>query len=404
MYIKRAAESLLKKAEKQTRVVLLTGPRQVGKSTMMRKTFPDYTYITFDDENELALAESDGQLFFRDRVFPLIIDEVQYSKNIFRTIKLITDKQEKKGQIFLTGSQTYDLLEIASRYLVGRMTILEMSSLSMREKASVDFYEVFIPDTSYIKLREKKIKKYNDIWQHIHRGCMPELVDQSRDWEWFYRDYVRTYIERDIRRIINIKDELKFRAFLTSVAARSGQILVYDNIAGDIGADIKTVKNWLSIVEASGIIKIIQSYKSNIIKRLTKAPRLYFTDTGLLCYLAGWLTPESAKNGAMSGHIFETFVVSEIIKSYLNAGKTTDKLYFYRDKDKREIDLLIESGNTLYPVEIKKSAKVDKSMIRNFSVLNKITDKEIGEGAVICLADNVVNISENVRALPIEYI
>ena len=300
----------------------------------------------------------------------MIIDEVQYAEELFRTIKLLADRNKEKGQMILTGSQTHKLMEEASSMLAGRMSVLKMSPLSLREIFKVNFDLPFIPKKEYINERKKYLIKYDDLWKKIHRGSMPEILDEERDWEWFYRDYVRTYLERDIRRVINLKDELKFRSFLVSLAARSGQIIVYEDIASDVGVDIKTAQNWLSIVETSGIVKLIHTYKNNIIKRMIKSPKLYFMDTGLMCYLFGWKTYEQAKNGAMSGNIFETFAVSEIIKSYLNTGRDIrDTIFYYRDKDKKEIDFLILEDGVIHPIEIKSSANVKKEMIKYFSTL-----------------------------------
>ncbi len=404
MYKKRTIEAVLKKAGKQTKVVLLTGARQVGKSTVIQHVFPEYEYCTLDDENELFLAKGDRALFFKDKHIPLIIDEVQYAPELFRTIKLQVDGNSGKGQIFLTGSQRYELMSEASESLAGRISIIEMSGLSMRELTDDDTTDAFIPSAEFVEKRKKKAEPLSDIWHVIHRGSMPELQDTDRDWEWFYRDYVRTYIERDVRKIINIKDELKFRSFLISAAARSGQMLVCGDIARDIGVDIKTVQNWLSVVSASGMIRIVRPYQNNAIKRVIKTPKLYFMDTGLLCYLVGWNTARSARNGAMSGHIFETFVVSEIIKSHMNAGKSLDKIYYYRDKDKKEIDLVIENDNILYPVEIKKSATIDDKWSRPFSILKKIPDKTVAEGIVICQIDKAMPVGSDARAIPVHMI
>ena len=404
MYLHRAIEKTILTAEHQTKIVLLTGARQVGKSTTIQELFPNYTYITLDDENYAELARSDTSLFFRDIKYPLIIDEAQYAPELFRAIKRIADKDNSKGRFFLTGSQSYELMSSASESLAGRISIVEMSGLSLREQFHVNFDNPFVPDDLYIQERSKCICAYSDIWSVIHRGAMPELLDTDRDWEWFYRDYVRTYLERDIRRIINIKDETKFRSFLTCIAARSGKLLVYQELANEVGVDIKTAQNWVSVIASSGLIKLIHTYQNNIIKRAIKTPKLFFMDTGLLCYLTGWSNPNVLKNGAMSGSIFETFVVSEILKSYGNAGRGTDSIYYYRDKDKKEIDLLIESGNTIHPIEIKKSGTINKDWIKNFNVLEKIPGKKVGHGAVICLTENRLPINDNVDALPIEYI
>ena len=404
MYLHRAIEKTILKAEHQTKAILITGARQVGKSTTIKELYPDYTYITLDDENYADLARNDTALFFRDMKYPVIIDEAQYAPELFRAIKRIADADNAKGRFFLTGSQSYELVSSASESLAGRISIVEMSGLSARELFHVDFNDPFIPKASYIQERSKCIETYSDIWSVIHRGSMPELLDANRDWEWFYRDYVRTYLERDVRRIINIKDEIKFRNFLTCLAARSGGLLVYQELAGEVGIDIKTAQSWVSVIAASGLVRIVHTYQNNIIKRAIKTPKIFFMDTGLLCYLTGWSNPDVLRNGAMSGNIFETFVVSEILKSYSNSGSGTDNIYYYRDKDKREIDLLIEVDNTIHPVEIKKSGTINKDWIKSFSVLEKIPGKQVGHGAVICLAENRLPINDNVDALPIEYI
>ena len=402
MYLKRHIENILKKAEKQSKVVLLTGARQVGKTTSIKKLYKNYEYVTLDNENDLILANEDRNLFFRDRKFPIIIDEVQYAKELFKEIKYRVDKSPKKGQVFITGSQTYELLSSTAESLAGRVSILEMPSLSLRELFKVKINTPFIPTENYIKEREKELKSYSNLWDKIHRGSMPEMLDTSRDWDWFYRDYIRTYIERDIRKIINIKDEIKFKKFLIAIAARSAQIVVFEEIAKEVGIDIKTVQSWLAVIASSGLVKIVNTYQSNLIKRIIKSPKLFFLDTGLLCHLVGWTTAETVKNGAMAGHIFENFVVSEILKSFLNYGKNLDNIFYYRDQ--KEIDLIIEDNNTIYPIEIKKSATIQKDWSKNFSVLSKITNKSIGKGYVVSLVEKPVNITSNVTAIPIEYI
>ncbi len=404
MYITRHIETVLNKAEKQTKVILLTGARQVGKTTAIREVFPEYEYITLDDENELKLAREDRSLFFRDRNFPFIIDEVQYAKDLFPVIKKVVDENEKKGQIFLTGSQTYDLLASASESLAGRISVLELSNLSMREINGLDYRMPFIPTEDYFQQRKQANIVYDNIWNQIHRGFYPDLINEERDWAWFYRDYVRTYIERDVRQIVNIRDEVKFRNFISVVAALSGQVLKYETIANTVGIDIKTAQNWVSVLQSSGIVKLLHCYQNNALKRAIKSPKIYMMDTGLLCYLVGWNTPESARNGAMAGEIFETYIVSEIIKSYLNAGEDINNIYYYRDKDKREIDIVIANNNRLYPIEIKKGATIQKGWTKNFSALKASEDVVVEKGCVICLIDKIHNISEDAFAIPMEYI
>ena len=404
MYTPRAIETVLKKAAGQTKVILLTGARQVGKTTTMNHVFPAYEYYTLDDDNELMMALNDRELFFRDKSVPMIIDEVQYAPELLRGIKKQADSRPDKGQFFLTGSQRYELMGEASESLAGRISIIEMPGLSLREMIRDDMLLPFIPDGPFLEERKRNERSVEKIWEIIHRGSMPELQDETRDREWFYRDYIRTYIERDVRKIVNIRDDQKFRSFLVSLAARSGQVLIYEDVARDVGIDIKTVQRWVSVIAASGLVKIIRPYSNNAIKRAIKAPKVFFMDTGLLCYLVGWNTVESAKNGAMSGNIFETFAVSEILKSHMNAGRSLENIYYYRDKDGKEIDLVILDGNTLYPVEIKKAATIDTKWTKKFSVLDKITDREIGCGAVICRTERIVPLDKKNNAIPVSMI
>lgn len=404
-YLKRHSEAIVSKFQKQFKVILVTGPRQVGKSTMLEKSFAKkYEYITFDDLNELELAERDAALFFQNHKLPVIIDEVQYIPKIFRQIKLLTDKDTKKGQFILTGSQTYSLMQNVTESLAGRICILQLQGLSLREKFSVDFSLPFIPSSSYISKRAKSIVSYKSLWKNIFRGSMPALIDKLIDWEMFYRSYIQSYIERDVRNVLKIKDLVLFKKFMTSLAAHTSELFNASSIASDIGVTIKTVQEWTAVLEASGLITFLYPYENNISKRTVKLPKMYFNDTGLVCYLVGWTNEKVAQNGAMNGQLFETFVVSEIFKSFYNAGKDTRGIYFYRDKDKKEIDIVIEENETLYPIEIKKSANPSPEMARTFGVLKKFTNRKIADGTIICLAEKAMKIAENVTALPLEFV
>ena len=404
MNIKRHIENIIDYGLKQTKVLLVTGPRQSGKTFIMQNHYKKYEYVTFDDNNELITADKDPQLFFKDRTYPFVIDEAQYSQNIFRTIKLIVDKSKKKGQLILTGSQSFELMEKVNESLAGRISIIEMANLSLREMAKVSFNQCFIPSKKYIKSREKDLADYKDLWGKIHRGQFPELTsNKKRNWEWFYRDYINTYLEKDIKKIINIKNEVLFKKFLICIAARTGNEIVYDEIASEVGNDAKTIKEWISIVAQTGLIKIVHTYKNSVLKRMIKNPKLYFMDTGLVCYLVGWKTKEQAKNGAMAGSLFETFVFSEIAKSYLNAGKTIENIYYYRDKDKKEIDFVIEENGILYPIEIKMSATIDIHWNKYNNYLSKVKNKKVEKITVICQVDKKYEM-ENMMVLPINYI
>ncbi len=399
MYIVREIEHAIDAMLKQGKVVLVTGARQVGKTTMLRHHLGDsFGYVSMDDPRERALAVQDSVLFFESKALPLIIDEIQRVPELFSSVKWVVDQTDEKGRIVLTGSQTYRLMKGVSESLAGRIKILEMPPLSLRELVSAsDRTGPYIPCP---------IERANDIpgvdiWSIIHRGFMPELQNMDIDWDSFYADYVSAYLERDVRDLINVKDESKFYNFMVACAARTGQLVNTSDIGAIVGVDRKTVNSWLSVLQASNIIRIIEPFFPNIDKRLTKTPKLFFLDTGLVCHLTRWTTPETLRNGAAAGHIFETFVVSEVLKSYMNVGANMKDLWFYRDSKKREIDLVIQEGRILHPVEVKMAATVDADAVKNFSCLESLSGYELGFGHVICQTKTPYPITRNVQAVPV---
>ncbi|MDD7699795.1 MAG: ATP-binding protein [Spirochaetia bacterium] len=405
MYINRHILPYLERMKKQFRVLLITGSRQVGKATLLKnKLLPEYDYVTLDDFSDLSIAQEDASLFFKNHPLPVIVDEVQRAPNLFLQIKLLADNSEEKGKIILTGSQSYKLLSNASDSLAGRVCIINMSSLSLREKYGIDFNTEFLPTEEYISKRKNFIKTYENLWNHIWRGSMPELADDTVEWESFYRSYIRTYIDRDVADLIDVKNLVKFNNFMQCIASRVGELFNADSLARDVGVTSKTISQWTSILESSGVIKLLQPYEKNVSNRAVKTPKIYFMDTGLVCHLVGWSSSQVAMNGAMSGSLFENFVISEIIKSYYNSGHDSKDIYFYRDKDKKEIDLIIEKDNILYPIEIKKSAQPTIDMAKSLSVLHKIPGKTVGQGCILCQCDKMHYLSDNVAALPVEYI
>lgn len=405
MYINRHILPYLERMKKQFRVLLITGSRQVGKATLLKnKLLPEYDYVTLDDFSDLSIAQEDAALFFKNHPLPVIVDEVQRAPNLFLQIKLLADNSEEKGKIILTGSQSYKLLSNASDSLAGRVCIINMSSLSLREKYGIDFNTEFLPTEEYISKRKNFIKTYENLWNHIWRGSMPELADDNVEWESFYRSYIRTYIDRDVADLIDVKNLVKFNNFMQCIASRVGELFNADSLARDVGVTSKTISQWTSILESSGVIKLLQPYEKNVSNRAVKTPKIYFMDTGLVCHLVGWSSSQVAMNGAMSGSLFENFVISEIIKSYYNSGHDSKDIYFYRDKDKKEIDLIIEKDNILYPIEIKKSAQPTIDMAKSLSVLHKIPGKTVGQGCILCQCDKMHYLSDNVAALPVEYI
>ena len=405
-YYRRSIEQVINEYKEQFPILLLTGPRQVGKSTLFKELFrAEYKYFSLDDPILKEQIVNDPRLFLKNNPEKLIIDEVQYAPSIFPYLKMKVDENREDGMYLMTGSQAFVLMKNVSETLAGRVGILELQGISLREQFDIEFNRPFIPNDDYIAEREKKITEYTNLWQRIHRGYMPELIFNDRKkWEFFYSSYVQTYIERDVRDLINISDESKFLKFMISLASRSGELLNYGAVANEVGISNETVKRWVSVLRTSRIIYLLEPYFNNHLKRVIKTPKIYFMDVGLLAYLTKWPTPETLANGAKAGNIFETFIISEIVKSYLNAGIINPPLYFYRDKDKKEIDLIIEEAEKIYPIEIKMSASPNKEMAKNFSVLKRKIDKEIGTGIIICQYDNKVYLSEDILVLPVEYI
>lgn len=409
-FIERAITPVLQKRVASSKCALVTGARQVGKSTLIRHTFPGYHAASFDDRLTRLQAKEEPALFFLNNPCPLFIDEVQKQNSILEDIKLRVDQSEEKGMFILSGSQKLELMKGMSESLAGRVSVTELAGLSLREINGVGFNRHFVPTEEYLTQRESCLKPYPGLWDTIHRGSYPELYGNTeRDWQEYYSSYVSTYLERDINELISA-DSLTFTKFLTAVAARSGEMLNYANIAGEIGVNEPAVKMWISVLERTGIVYILQPYSAGALTRAIRTPKIYFRDTGLACYLTRWLTADALKNSAVAGSMFETFVVSEILKSYTNEGKDYRfSIFYYRGKDKRasgenEIDLIIEEDGVLYPVEIKMTGNPKASMGATNPVLDRIPDRKRGTGVILCMADRRTWLRENLVALPVEYI
>jgi uncharacterized protein len=333
MYFKRTLSESLQKASKTFPIVFITGPRQVGKTTLLEQcSQEDRVYVTLDDTEIRALAKRDPALFFQRFKAPLLIDEVQYAPELFPYLKMIADKEKKTGIFWLTSSQQFHLMKNISESLAGRVALLDLQGLSQCEKFNKPVRFPFLPANNLEKVVELDLKS---VYEIILKGSYPALYAQENiDIKLFYSSYLRTYLERDVRDLLNISDEQKFVTFLKVAAARTGQLLNYADIARDVDVSQNTVKSWISILQTSGLIYLLQPYYTNITSRAIKTPKLYFLDTGLCCYLTGWSTSETLETSAMSGAIFETYVVSEILKSYWHNGKQP-QLYFYREKEKK---------------------------------------------------------------------
>lgn len=408
-YIERAITQTLKKRVSSSKCTLLTGARQVGKSTLIKHEFAEFNRANFDDRLTRLQAKEEPKLFFLNNPCPLFIDEVQKENSILEDIKLIVDESEERGRFILSGSQKLELMKGMSETLAGRVSVSELAGLSLREIFGIKFNKHFIPSDAYLKEREKELKLYTDIWEIIHKGSYPELYDIERDWQEYYSSYVSTYLERDINELISA-DSITFTKFLTAVAARTGEMLNYANIAGEVGVSEPTIKSWISILERTGIVYLLQPYSASALKRAVKTPKIYFRDTGLACYLTRWLTADTLKCSAVAGNMFETFIVSEILKSYTNEGKDYRfNIFYYRGKDKNasgenEIDLVIEEDGVLYPVEIKMTGNPKANMGATNPVLDKVAGKTRGLGVILCLVDKKTYLRENLVALPIAYI
>ncbi len=398
--MKREIETKFKNLSKSRKVVLLTGARQVGKSTFVKSIKEkDRTYITLDDLSLRELAQNDPKLFLMNYQGKLIIDEVQYAPNLFSYIKIDVDNSNENGKYWLTGSQRFELMKNISETLAGRISIVEMSTLSFAEKEKFES-KLFNPTN----IKSNISVTPSQIFDNIFKGGMPEYIIDNIDRNQFFEDYVRTYIERDVRQLTQVGDLLSFRKFMIAVASRNGEILNYNSLSEDADIDVNTVKRWLSILEASDIIYLLKPYSNNKLKRAIKSSKIIFLDTGLCAYLCGWNTKEALENSATSGHFLESFVISELIKNKRNNKETLNyDIFFYRDRDKKEIDLIIELDNIIYPFEIKKTAKPDISMLKNFSILNN-AKLNVGNGGLLCFYPDILPMDEKNKSYPISVI
>lgn len=407
MYIERNIEKSILEATKEYPVIMVCGQRQVGKSTMLNHIKEkNRRYVSFDDRNAKRLAETDPALFFETYGYPILIDEFQKVPSILETIKDIVDKlgydgKNNNGLFWLNGSQKFKMMKGISESLAGRVAIFEMSSLSQREIEGKDS-KPFNPDLEDIKKQSFEYKDVNKIYQRIFNGGMPKIIASKINKEKYYSDYINTYLERDIKELSAVGKLNEFYDFLVFMAARTAQELKYDEISKQVGVSAPTVKSWVSILERSGIIFILHPYYSKVTDRLVKTPKVYFMDTGLASYLCRWPNAETLQNGNMDGAFFETFVISEIVKSYYNSGKPINNLHYYRDIDKKEIDLLIVDANCIYPIEIKKSKEPNKPDV-NLSALDKF-NIEIKPELVICMSEEVIPYNRNCYLVPVTII
>ena len=410
MYIKRVIEKTIKKMVNEFPVIVISGARQVGKSTMLQMIKEDnMNYVTLDDLDARNLALSDPKYFLEQYSYPLLIDEIQYAPNLLPYIKMIVDDEkfkalknntEVKSLFWLTGSQQFKVMKDVSESLAGRVGVLNLYSLSNSEIKGYGGL-LFTPKLDELKKNENIVHcDSKEIFERIYNGGMPSIATGAIERSNYFSSYINTYIERDVKQLLNVGKTIEFYNFMQYIAVRTAQELNYSTIAKEIGVDSKTIKNWISILESSGIIYLLQPFSSNLSNRIIKAPKLYFMDTGLCSYLAKYPNPETLEIGALSGAIFETFVVSEIIKNITSHGLDPKmNLYYYRDKDQKEVDLLYIEGDTIYPIEIKKGISPNNPD-KNFAVLNKYSN-DIATGIVICMTQKLQPINRNCWLCPV---
>lgn len=414
MYIKRIIEDKINEISKEFPVLILTGSRQVGKSTVLRMIKPKaMNYVTLDDLDARSLAIKDPKYFLEFYKYPLIIDEIQYAPKLLSYIKIVVDEESfnnlKNGRknkclFWLTGSQQFSLMKNVSESLAGRIAVLNLYSLSNEEKNGLQSI-LFNPSIDELTIRAEKrnVNSNKNIFEKIFEGGMPKLISSNTKREDYFSSYLNTYIERDIKELSNIGKTIEFYNFMQFLAVRTATELNYETISKEIGVDGKTIKKWISVLEASGIIYLLKPFFKNVSSRIIKSPKIYFMDTGLCSYLAKWPNYETLEVGAMSGSIFETYVVSEIIKNLSNHGvDPKNYLFYYRDKNQKEIDLLYFSGNDIVPIGIKKGVSPNNPD-KNFHVLEKY-DLNIKPGIVICMTNRIVPIKKDVWLYPIDFI
>ena len=406
MYIERTIEPIIKKISETFPVLIVTGPRQVGKTTLLtRLADPNRKIVSLDTPTIRAFARSDPEMFLQRYAPPVLIDEVQYAPELLDYIKGYVDRKNTCGDFWLTGSQTFHMMKKVTESLAGRAGIVKMQGLSNSEIRGKHFapFQVDIPELMN-RMSNTEPMNITQIFSRIYKGAMPRLYENENvDKEQYYESYLETYISRDIKDLTQVADELSFLNFMTVVAARTATNVNYEALAGEVGVSAPTVKQWMSILVSSGLVALIPAFSNNALMRVIKAPRMYFLDTGLCSHLTRWSSAEVMERGAMDGQFFETWVVSEIYKSYINAGKNPP-LYFYRDSNKKEIDLIIYQDGIVSPVEIKKGS-APKDAVKNFSVLNPIEEEaasedvfsgtahlktKVGTGAVVCMPPDLI--------------
>ena len=396
-YINRHISNYIINASKTFPVVILTGARQIGKTTLFEHIAEkNRKIVSLDNPLLRQSAKSDPEKFLQTYSPPVLIDEIQYAPELFPYIKILVDKKKLNGAFWLTGSQSFTMMKNITESLAGRAAIIKMSTLSQSEINNKDIIPIDFDINNLMELNKTKEDiNVEKIFTNIFKGFYPKIwIENNIDIRLFYNSYIDTYLTRDLRSIKNIENENAFINFLKIVACRTATNVNYETLANEADITAPTAKAWLSILVSSGLVLLIEPYLSNMLKRVVKAPRMYMTDTGLITHLMGWETPEVLESSYMSGAIFETYVVNEIYKNLINSGNKAN-IYFYRNNSKEEIDLIIEKNRLIHPIEIKKSAN-PKNPLRNFKAL----DGNIGTGFVYCLCNEIIPLSKKDYLVP----
>ena len=403
-YIKRSLERKFLKMSAAFKVVMVTGARQVGKTTMLRTLAQDTgrTFVSMDDFDLRDLAERDPKLFFQIYRPPILIDEVQKAPALFEQIKIMCDESDERGRFWLTGSQSKKLMKQAGDSLAGRICILKMFNLSAKEIAGrPDDITADYSITSMIRRSSfYPVNNIVDVYSRIWEGGMPDMIEMDSELRReYWNSYIDTYLMRDAVEDNGIQDTEGFRKFLRACAAFSGQLLNYNDLGSAAGVSGVTAKEWVRILQSMGIIFLLEPFYANELKRMIKTPKLYFCDTGLCAFLSSWTSRDALMNGAASGYFLENYVIAEVLKN-ASYGEKEMNLNFYRDTNQKEINLVIDMDGMLYPFEIKRAASPDRKSIRTFSLLKK-SGRPLGTGGIICMAEKPFPIDAENSLIPV---
>lgn len=406
MYIERTLGNTIKKISGDFKVLLLTGPRQVGKTTLLRKLREEgRSYVSLDEIDTRFSAARDPAGFIKRLKLPVLIDEVQYAPELFPYIKIAVDEAGKNGLFWLTGSQQFSMMKNVSESLAGRVVVLNLMGISLAEDERRPETPPFIPTVEVLEERQKIARPLptEELFWKIWRGSYPHIVSsKGRNWEQFYQSYVSTYIERDVRDYLNIDNMMAFYKFIQVAAARTAQMLNYREVSKDVGVSEPTIKSWFNVLQATGLATILYPYFKNTTKRLLKTPKFYFNDTGLCCFLTGWINPEVLEKGAMAGAMLETYAVSETVKSYVHNGVSTP-LCYYADKEKRKVDLIVERNGYIHPIKIKRTSSVHRPRFGGFDFLGKLKTP-IGHGCILGFHEKLIPFDSEISIVPVGYI